>query len=53
MAFTTSVKLLRLFALVINTVVLSAEDDKRVIQDDLISTLAIGHYRLASSPLTV
>jgi hypothetical protein len=31
----------------INKVALSAADDKRVIQDDLVSTLAIGHYRLA------
>ena len=30
----------------INKVALSAADDKRVIQADLISTLAIGHYKL-------
>ena len=35
-----------LYSETINKVALSAADDKRVIQDDLISTLAIGHYRL-------
>ena len=35
-----------LYSETINKIALSAADDKRVIQDDLISTLAIGHYRL-------
>jgi len=30
----------------LNKVVLSAEDDKRVIMNDRIHTLAIGHYKL-------
>ena len=38
-----------LYSETINKVALSAADDKRVIQDDLISTLAIGHYRLAAA----
>ena len=29
-----------------NKVALSAEDDKRIIQEDGINTLAYGHYRL-------
>ena len=35
-----------LYSETINKVALSAADDKRIIQDDLISTLAIGHYKL-------
>ena len=38
-----------LYSETINKVALSAADDKRVIQDDLVSTLAIGHYRLATA----
>ena len=33
----------------INKTALSDADDKRVIQKDCISTLAIGHYRLAAA----
>jgi hypothetical protein len=39
-----------LFSETINKIALSTADEKRVIQDDLISTLAIRHYRLAGSP---
>ena len=38
-----------LYSETINKIALSAADDKRVIQADLISTLAIGHYRLAAA----
>jgi hypothetical protein len=37
-----------LYSETINKVALSAADDKRIIQYDLISTLAIGHYRLTA-----
>ena len=33
----------------INKVALSANDDKRVIQEDKISTLAYGHYKLQTN----
>jgi hypothetical protein len=33
----------------INKVALSAADGKRIIKEDLISTYAIGHYRLAAA----
>jgi len=32
----------------INKIALSAEDDKRVIMEDGISTLAYGHYKLTA-----
>ena len=38
-----------LYSETINKIALSAADDKRIIQDDLISTLAIGHYRLQAA----
>jgi len=31
----------------VNKIALSADDDKRVIMDDGIHTLALGHYKLA------
>ena len=30
----------------VNKIALSGDDDKRVVQDDCIHTLAYGHYRL-------
>jgi hypothetical protein len=37
-----------LFSEAINKIALSAADDEQVIQDDLISTLAVGHNSLAA-----
>ena len=34
---------------VVNKVALSGDDDKRVVQDDSVHTLAHGHYRLKES----
>lgn len=38
-----------LYSETINKTALSAADDKRIIKDDLISTYAIGQYRLPTS----
>ena len=38
-----------LYSETINKIALSAADDKRVIRDDYISTLAIEHYRLQAA----
>ena len=35
-----------IFTETVNKVSLSADDDKRVVMEDKISTLAIGHYRV-------